>query len=139
MVRGFPEPRSGGVSVSTDTAAVSFQASTRYRLSVDEPFRPFAKPAYRTVRNGVRAALRSSSLSAQFALVVPVLLTGARGSGKASLVKHVAEGLGVHLVEVSETFRRQCEQALIRIEFRWMGMPSSAIPTLRVKALFRRP
>jgi Holliday junction resolvasome RuvABC ATP-dependent DNA helicase subunit len=70
---------------------------------VDEPFRPFSKTAYQTIRNGVRAALRSSSLSAQFALVVPILLTGARGSGKASLVSHVAEELGVHLVEVSAT------------------------------------
>jgi MoxR-like ATPase len=49
----------------------------------------------------VRAALRSSALSTQFALVVPILLTGARGSGKTSLVAHVAEELGVHLVEVS--------------------------------------
>lgn len=71
-----------------------------YHRCPDEPFRPFADLPYRTIRNGVRAALKSSSLSTQFALVVPILLTGARGSGKASLVSHVAEDLGVHLIEV---------------------------------------
>ncbi|GHJ84555.1 hypothetical protein NliqN6_0957 [Naganishia liquefaciens] len=75
-------------------------AGTKKWWGIDEPFRPFADSPYRTIRNGVRAALKSSSLSTQFALVVPILLTGARGSGKASLVSHVADELGVHLIEI---------------------------------------
>lgn len=48
--------------------------------------------------NFISAHLSSSTLGS---LNIPLLLTGARGSGKSSSIRRVAEDLAVHVVEVS--------------------------------------
>jgi hypothetical protein len=50
------------------------------------------------LKNFISAHLSTSSF---MSFNIPLLLTGARGAGKASLIRRVAAELGVHVVEVS--------------------------------------
>jgi len=66
-------------------------------VSEQEP-KAFSDKLALRLKNFISAHLSTSSF---MSFNIPLLLTGARGAGKASLIRRVAAELGVHVVEVS--------------------------------------
>lgn len=71
------------------------------RCLAREP-RVFSESLGQRLSNYITAHLSTASL---MSFNIPLLLTGARGSGKSSSVRRTAEDLGIHVVEVSLSWR----------------------------------
>lgn len=70
-----------------------------FELTTDDAPKPFSVPARAKLRSLLESSLSPSALA--YGLNLSVLVKGAGGSGKSSLVQSAARDLGFHLVQVS--------------------------------------